>query len=105
MSKHKKFIFSVSLSVLISFGKKKWENPLIIKLLNKLYTIHKTKANIFWWILNHIKGGDRVLSPAISTSGMMIDDNLQIPYTVRKVKVNEENNNYEKVTHKINFSK
>ena len=45
-SKHKKFIFSDSLSVLLSLRNKKFQNPLIIKLLSRLDSMSNRKEII-----------------------------------------------------------
>ena len=68
-SKHKKFIiFSDSFSVLLSLRNKKFENPLIIKLLCRLDSMPNSKEIIICWIQSHIevRGNERSDSAAKS---------------------------------------
>ena len=61
-SKHKKsIIFSDSLSVLLSLRNKKFQNPLIIKLLSWLDSMSNRKEIIICWTLSHIgvRGNER----------------------------------------------
>ena len=63
----------------------------MIKLLNKIHVMNKTKAIIFCWILSHIgiKRGDRVELAVKSPVKMVADKNVKITYTDIKVMVNE----------------
>ena len=91
MTKHKKSIFSDSVSVLMSLSRKKTPEKPTEKLLNKLHAILKTKAIIFCWVLSHIgiKAGNGTNLAAKSTAGMVVDHNLRIPYTDIKVMVSK----------------
>ena len=60
--KHKKFtIFSDSFPFPLSLSIKKLENPLIIKLLNRLNSMSKCKEIIIYWIPGHVgvRGNER----------------------------------------------
>ena len=66
-SNSKKFIIhSNSISVLQSLKYTKWENPLIVKILNKLNSLIHSKKMIFCWIPSHIgiQGNDKTDSLA-----------------------------------------
>ena len=68
-SKPKKFIlFSDSLSVLLSLRNKKFQNPLIIKLLSRLDSMSNRKEIIICWTPSHIgvRGNERADSAAKS---------------------------------------
>jgi len=89
-NKHKKYIiFSDSLSVLLSLRNKKLEDPLIIKLLNRLDSMSNSKEIIICWIPSHIgvRGNERADSAAKSALDL-IPDKFQIPYTDLKPKIN-----------------
>ena len=80
-SKHKKFIiFSDSLSVLLSLRNKKFQNPLIIKLLSRFNSISNRKEIIICWTPSHI--GVRENERANSTAKSALDlipDKSRIP--------------------------
>ena len=82
-SKHKKFIiFSDSLSVLLSLRNKKFQNPLIIKLLSRLDSMSNRKEIIICWTLSHIgvRGNERADLAAKSVLDLT-PDKSRIPYT------------------------
>ena len=88
-SKHKKFIiFSDSLSVLLS--SKKFQNPLIIKLLSRLDSVSNRKEIIICWTPNHIivRGNERADSAAKSALDLT-PDKSRIPYTDLKPTINK----------------
>ena len=89
-SKHKKFmIFSNSLSVLLSLRNKKFQNPLIIKLLSRLDSWSDRKEIIICWTLSHIgvRGNERAVSAAKSALDPT-PDKSRIPYTDLKQLIN-----------------
>ena len=75
-------IFTDSLSVLLSLQNQKQENPLIIKLLEKINIISSTKNIIFVWIPSHvgIKGNDRADTAAKKALNLS-PENYKIPHT------------------------
>ena len=82
-SKHKKFIiFSDSLSVLLSLRNKKFQNPLIIKLLSRLDSMSNRKEIIKCWIPSHIgvRGNERA-DLATKSALDLTSDKSRIPYT------------------------
>ena len=90
-SKHKKFIiFSYSLSVLLSLRNKKFQNPLIIKLLSRLDSISNRKEIIICWIPSHIRvrGNERADSAAKSALDLT-PNKSRILYTDLKPKINK----------------
>ena len=89
-SKHKKFIFSDSLSVLLSLRNKKFQNPLIMKLLSRLDSMSNRKEIIICWTPSHI--GVRGNIKADSTAKSALDlspDKSRIPYTDLKPTINK----------------
>ena len=90
-SKHKKFIiFSDSLSVLLSLRNKKFQSPLIIKLLSRLDPMSNRKEIIICWTLSHIgvRGNER----ADLAAKLVLDptpDKSRIPYTDLKPTINK----------------
>ena len=90
-SKGKKFlIFSDSLSVLTSLCYKKFENPLIIKLLSRLDLMSNHKEIVMCWIPSHIgvRGNERAESAAKATLDLK-PDNIRILCTDLKPKINK----------------
>ena len=89
-SKHKKFIFSDSLSILLSLRNKKFQNPLIIKLLSRLDSMSNRKEIIICWTPCHIgvRGNERADSAAKSTLDLT-PDKSRIPYTDLKPTINK----------------
>ena len=90
-SKHKKFIlFSDSLSALLSLKNKRLENPLFIKLLNRLDSMSNHKEIILCWISSHIgvRGNERA-NLAAKSALYLTPDNFRIPYTDLKPKINK----------------
>ena len=90
-SKHKNFIiFSDSLSVLLSLRNKKFQNPLIIKLLSRLDLMSKRKEIIICWTPSHIgvRGNERADSAAKSALDLT-PDKSRIPYTDLKPTINK----------------
>ena len=81
-SKHKKFIFSDSLSVLLLLRNKKFQNPLIIKLLSRLDFMSNRKKIIICQTPSHIgvRGNKRADLAAQSALDLM-PDKSRIPYT------------------------
>ena len=65
------------------------ENPLIIKLLNWLYSMSSHKEIIMYWIASHIgvRGNERADSAAKSALDLS-PDNTTIPYTHLKPQIN-----------------
>ena len=89
--KHKKFIiFSDSLSVLLSLRNKKIQNPLIIKLLNRLDSMSNRKELIICWTPSHIgvRGNERADSVAKSALDLT-PDKSRIQYTDLKPTINK----------------
>ena len=89
-SNHKKFIiFSDSLSVLLSLRNKKFQNPLIIKLLSRLDSMSNRKEIIICWTPSHIgvRGNERADSAAKSALDLT-PDKSRIPYTDLKPTIN-----------------
>ena len=89
-NKHKKFIiFSDSLSVLLSLGNKKFQNPLI-KLLSRLDSMSNRKEIITCWTPNHIRvrWNERADSAAKSVLDLT-PDKSRIPYTDLKPTINK----------------
>ena len=89
-SKHKKFIFSDSLSVLLSLRNKRFQNPLIIELLSRLDSMSNRKEIIICWTPSHIgvRGNERADSAAKSALDLM-PDKSRIPYTDLKPTINK----------------
>ena len=90
-SKHKKFIiFSDSLSVLLSLRNKKFQNPLIIKLLSRLDSMSNRKEIIICWTPSHIRvrGNERADSAAKSALDLT-PDKSRISYTDLKPTINK----------------
>ena len=89
-SKHKKFIiFSDLLSVLLSLRNKKFQNPLIIKLLSRLDSMSNRKEITICWTPSHIvvRGNERAVSAAKSALDLT-PDKSRIPYTDLKPTIN-----------------
>ena len=89
-SKHKKFIFSDSLSAFLSLRNKKFQNPLIIELLSRLDSMSNRKEIIICWTPSHIgvRGNERKNSAAKSALDLT-PDKSRIPYTDLKPKINK----------------
>ena len=90
-NKHKKFIiFSDSLSVLLSLRNKKFQNPLIIKLLSRLDSMSNRKEMIMCWtpINIGVRGNERADSAAKSALDLT-PDKFRIPYTELKPTINK----------------
>lgn len=88
---HRKFlIFSDSLSVLTSLNNKKLENPLIIKLTNRIDSLSEHKEIFICWIPSHIgiRGNERADLAAKSALNLK-PDTINIPYTDFKPKINQ----------------
>ena len=92
-SNSKKFIIhSDSISVLQSLKYTKLENPLIIKIFNKLNSLIHSKKVIFCWIPSHIgiQGNDKADSLAKTATNMTPDKkNIKTPYTDLKPKIKQ----------------
>ena len=90
-NKHKKFIiFSDLHSVLLSLRNKKFENPLIIKLLCRLDSISNSKEIIICCVPSHIgvrgnKRADLVAKFALD----LTPDKSRIPYTDPKLTIDK----------------
>ena len=86
-NKHKKFfIFSDSLSVLLSLSNKKLENPLIMKLLSRLDSMSNSKERIICCIPSHVgvRGNERedsVAKSALNLTPRQIHDSIYWPET------------------------
>ena len=90
-SEHKQsIIFSDSLPVLLSLRNKKFQNPLIIKLLNRLDSMSNRKEIIICWTPSHIgvRGNERAESAAKSALDLT-PDKSRIPYTNLKSTINK----------------
>ena len=91
-SNSKKFIIHLdSISVLQSLKYIKLENPLIIKIFNKLNSLIHTKKVIFCWIPSHIgiQGNEKADSLAKAVINMTPDKNIKTPYTDLKPKIKQ----------------
>ena len=91
-SNSKKFIIhSNSISVLQSLKYTKLENPLIVKIFNKLNSLIHSKKVIFCWIQSHIKiqGNDKADSLAKAAINMTPNKNIKTPYTDLKPKIKQ----------------
>ena len=89
-SNSKKFIIhSDSISVLQSLKYTKLENPLIVKIFNKLNSLIHSKKVIFCWIPSHIgiQGNDKANS--LAAINMTPDKNIKTPYTDLKPKMKQ----------------
>ena len=85
-SNSKKFIIPLdSISVL------QLENPLIVKIFNKLNSLIHHKKVIFYWIPSYIgiQGNDKADSLAKAAINMTPDKNIKTPYTDLKPKVKQ----------------
>ena len=90
-STHKQFIiFSDSLSVLLSLRNKKFQNPLIIKLLSRLDSMSYSKEIIICWTPSHIgvRGNERADLAAKSALDLT-PNKSRIPYTDLKPTINK----------------
>ena len=90
-SKHQKImIFSDSLSVLLSLRNKKFQEPLINKLLSRLDSMSNRKEIIICWTPSHIgvRGNERVDSAA-KLALDLTPDKSRIPYTDLKPTINK----------------
>ena len=88
----KKFIIhSDSISVLQSLKYTKLENPLIVKIFNKLNSLIHSKKVIFCWIPSHIRiqGNDKADSLAKAAINITPDKNIKTPYTDLKPKIKQ----------------
>ena len=88
-SNSKKFIIhSDSISLLQSL---KLENPLIVKIFNKLNSLIHSKKVIFCWIPSHIRiqGNDKANSLAKAAINMTPDKNIKTLYTDFKPKIKQ----------------
>ena len=91
-SNFKKFIIhSDSTSVLQSLKYTKLENPLIVKIFNKLNSLIHSKKMIFCWIPSHIgiQGNDKADSLAKAAINMTPDKEFKTPYTDLKPKIKQ----------------
>ena len=90
-SKHKKFIiFSDSLSVWLSLRNKKFQNPLIIKLLSRLDSMSNRKEIIICWIPSHIGVRGNKKADSVAKSALdLAPDKSRIPYTDLKPTINK----------------
>ena len=91
-NKSKKFIIhSDSISVLHSIKNKKLDNPLIVKLLNKLHYIRNSKNVIFCWIPGHmgIQGNDKADLLAKTALNIPPDKTSKLPYTDLKYRIKQ----------------
>ena len=89
--KHNKLIiFSDSLSVLPSLRNKKLENPLIVKLLNRLESMICHKEIIMYWIPSLIRVSRNERADLAAKSALDLSlDNISIPYTDLKPQINK----------------
>ena len=89
-NKYSKYIiFSDSLSVLTLLKNKILENPLIIKLLNRLDSMSSHKEIIMCWIPRHIGVSDNERADSAAKSALDLSpDNTSIPYTDLKPQIN-----------------
>ena len=83
-------IFSDSLSVLLSLHNMKVDNPLILKLLEKLHHLSCAHKTIYLcWILSHIGiRGNEAVDMAAKESLNLDITNSQVPYTDLKCHIN-----------------
>ena len=67
------------------------ENPLIVKIFNKLNSLIHSKKVIFCWIPSHIgiQGNDKADSLAKAAINMTPDKNIKTPYTDLKPKIKQ----------------
>ena len=88
-SKHKKFdIFR--LAVLLSLRNKKFQNPLIIKLLSRLDSMTNRKEIIICWTPSHIRvRGNERADLAAKLALDLTPDKSRIPYTDLKSTINK----------------
>ena len=90
-SRNNKFIlFSDSLSVLESLKNRKFDNPLIIKILCKLENLSNDNDVQICWVLSHtgISGNDQADKAARTTVNITMEISLKY-YIHFKMKVNE----------------
>ena len=88
------------MSVFQSLKYTKLENPLIVKVFNKLNSLIHSKKVIFCWIPSHIgiQGHDKADSLAKAAINMIPHKNIKTPYTDLKPKIKQivtkNGNNY-----------
>ena len=90
-SRNKKFIiFSDSLSVLESLKNRKFDHPLIIRILCKLKNLSNDNDIEICWVPSHtgISGNDQVDKAARSTINLTTEKKFKIPHTKFKMKIN-----------------
>ena len=88
---NKFIIFSDSLSVLESLKNRKFENPLIIRILYKLKNLSNDNDIQICWVQSHtgISGNDQADKAVRSTINLTTEKKFKMPYTDFKMKINK----------------
>ena len=91
-SRNNKFIiFSDSLSVLESLKNRKFDHPLIIRIICKLKNLSNDNDIQICWVPSHtgISRNDQADKAARSTINLTTEKKFKIPYTDFKMKINK----------------